>query len=370
MQPADFAEQFPRTLAVYEQGLVGGQHIGMQLYVSRVGKVVADLGLGDARPGVDMAADTLMSWFSAGKPVTAVAVMQLCEQGSIALDDPVAKYIPEFAQRGKEGVTVFHLLTHTGGFRFAAMNYDETSWPDMIERICALKLERDWAPGQRAGYHPLTSWIVLGEIVQRQSGVKFADYVRDEIFVPLALYDSWIGMPVERYRGYGHRIGWMQVTERPGRPAHFYSTEQGATNAAPGGGAIGPIRQLGRLYEMLLAGGELDGVRILPADAVAKMTSRQRAGMVDETFRATIDWGLGFLLDSKRYGVSDLPYGYGQFSSYQTFGHSGSQSSAAFADPAHQLVVAVVYNGMPGEVAHQLRMTATLEAIYTDLGLA
>jgi CubicO group peptidase (beta-lactamase class C family) len=98
-------------------------------------------------------------------------------------------------------------------------------------------------------------------------------------------------------------------------------------------------------------------------------TSRQRVGVFDDTFRHPLDWGFGFHIDSNRYGKETTPYGYGRFCSDTTFGHSGSQSSCAFADPENDLVVAWVCNGMPGEIRHQRRARELNSAIYQDLGL-
>src|SRR3954468_23087081 len=103
-----------RTLLAVEPGRAAGDHVGAQVYVSLRGEVVADLALGLARsnPDAPMRPDTLMLWLSATKPVAAVAIAQLWEQGVIELDDPVARHIEPFAARGKEGVTIRHLLTH------------------------------------------------------------------------------------------------------------------------------------------------------------------------------------------------------------------------------------------------------------------
>jgi CubicO group peptidase (beta-lactamase class C family) len=100
------------------------------------------------------------------------------------------------------------------------------------------------------------------------------------------------------------------------------------------------------------------------------MTSRQRAGVFDDTFQHVLDWGFGFCINSNRHGRETVPYGYGRFCSEETFGHSGAQSSCAFADPAHNLVVAWAFNGMPGERRHQLRARDLNSAIYQDLDLA
>src|SRR6478609_4508309 len=98
------ADTLPNTRALVEQGLSEGLHIGAQLYASRNGTPVADLTIGEARPGVPMSPDTLMVWMSCSKPVTAVAVAQQWERQKLRLDDRVADHIPEFGKNGKEPV--------------------------------------------------------------------------------------------------------------------------------------------------------------------------------------------------------------------------------------------------------------------------
>jgi len=92
-------------------------------------------------------------------------------------------------------------------------------------------------------------------------------------------------------------------------------------------------------------------------------------GRFDQTFGHIVDFGLGFLLDSNRYGVETVPYGYGRDCSPQTFGHGGSQSSQGYCDPARELVVAYVFNGRPSEGQHQRRVRALHDAVSKDLKL-
>jgi CubicO group peptidase (beta-lactamase class C family) len=99
------------------------------------------------------------------------------------------------------------------------------------------------------------------------------------------------------------------------------------------------------------------------------MTARHRVGVTDQTFRAKVDWGLGFVLDSKHYNQGLIPYQFGPHASPRTFGHGGNQSSVALADPQHNLVIAIVWNGMPGDPRHDKRMRETVTAIYEDLEL-
>jgi CubicO group peptidase (beta-lactamase class C family) len=355
-----------RTTQLIENGIAEGLHLGAQLYVSVEGKPVAELAIGESRPGVTMTPDTLSLWLSAGKPVTAVAIAQQVERGRVSIDDPVAKHVPEFAQRGKERITIRHLLTHTGGFRGADLIPEDLSWHETIERICAATVEPDWVIGEKAGYQLSSSWFVLAEIVRRLSGRAYSDYVRDEIFVPLGMRASWIGMPLTRHREYGERIGFIYLL-RGGKlaPHAEWNSEADCTRCRPGGNARGPVRELGKFYESLLG----FGAQLLKKESVAEFTRRHRIGMFDHTFQHVIDFGLGFIVNSNRYGVETVPYGYGRHASEETFGHSGAQSSCAFADPARQLVVAWSCNGLPGERLHQRRAREINAAIYEDLGL-
>lgn len=360
----------PRTRALIERGIADGLHLGAQLYVSLPDHVVVDIAVGESRPGTPMRTDDLVLWLSACKPVTAVAIMQLFERDVLRLDEPVAVHLPEFAQRGKDQLTVRHLLTHTAGIRGAAMNSNGQPWEQVIAEICAAAIEPRWVPGETTGYHGSSSWYILGELIQRISGQSFAQWIRERIFLPLRMTDSWIGMPVDAYRAYGGRIVPIYDTSKGGfDQEQFSNTESGVVMPRPAGNGRGPIRELGRFYEMLRSGGSLGNPRILSADSVAMMISRHRAGKFDKTFEHIIDWGLGFILNSDESGSISAPYGYGAYASAATFGHSGYRSSCAFCDPVRGLVVAWACNGMPSESTHQHRQRAIQAAIYEDLRL-
>jgi CubicO group peptidase (beta-lactamase class C family) len=317
-----------------------------------------------------MRRDTLMIWMSACKPVAAVAVSQLWERGVLDLDDPVATHIPEFATRDKEQITIRHLLTHTAGFRGIAGEWEQQPWDEVIAAVCDARQEPGWVPGRKAGYHVATSWYILAELVRRLDGRPFPQYVREAIFEPLGMHDSWIGMPPERYRAYGDRIGLMHDTSGATPKADlFWDTEPGAAMCRPAGNGRGPIRELGRFYQMLRNKGELEGTRVLSPPTVEAILAPHRVGMYDHTFRHVMDWGLGFIVNSARYGIDTVPYGFGPHASDRAVGHSGHQSTVAFIDPEHQLVVALVCNGMPGEVKHHLRTREILTALYERLGL-
>jgi CubicO group peptidase (beta-lactamase class C family) len=313
-----------------------------------------------------MTPDTITLWLSAGKPLTAVAIAQLWERGLLDLDDPVAKFIPDFATNGKWGITVRHLLTHTAPLRLADTGWPEATWEQMIQRIDVTRPEPRWINGRTAGYSAHITWYILGEIVQRLGGQELGEYLRHRVFLPCAMENTFLSMDADQQAANADRMSVMQVTAS-GTP-HAYTTETPCALAVPrpSGSMRGPARELGRFYETMLRRGR----GILSPQAVEAMTSRHRVNTLDKTFGAVIDWGLGFMINSSIYGKPDTPYQFGPHASPRTFGHSGNQSSAAFADPENGLVAVVIFNGMAGEAPHQARMRAVLTAIYEDLDLA
>lgn len=315
-----------------------------------------------------MTPDTLTLWLSAGKPITAVAIARLVERGQLTFDDPVAQHIPEFKAGEKERITIRHLLTHTAGFREADKLAENLPWDEMIARICATPLEPDWQPGAKAGYQTMSSWFILGEIIRRITGRDPGHHVRESILKPLGMNDSWMGIPADDITRYGSRMALMHFSGRSDFRVHpFWNAPEDFIACRPGSGMRGPIRELGRFYEALLNN---DATEFLQPSTLAELTRPQRVGLFDHTFLHQLDLGLGFILNSNRYGAETVPYGYGRHASDNTFGHSGSQSSCAFADPEHQLVVAWHCNGQPGEPRHQKRARELNSAIYKDLGLA
>ena len=196
-------------------------------------------------------------------------------------------------------------------------------------------------------------------------------YVREAIFEPLGMRDSWIGMPADRHRAYAERIAPMHATEFEPIPHPYWpwaGTAEACALCRPGGSAWGPARELGRFYAALLAGGSADGHSILRPATVEWLRTRHLVGMLDETFNIRLDRGLGVVVDSKRYGSASAWFG--SHCSEETFGHGGFRCSVGFADPTHRLAVAIVFNGMPSDAAHEARIRATLDGLYGDLGLA
>ncbi|MEM9345633.1 MAG: serine hydrolase domain-containing protein [Planctomycetota bacterium] len=368
-----------KAAQLIQQGIEKKLHRGAQLCVSRQGEVIEQFAIGEAAPSQPLTDDSIALWMSSGKPVTAVAIMQLVEQGELGLDDPVAHYLPLFASHGKSYITVRHLLMHTAGIRTARFKFPQDDWDTIIAAICDSQPE--WEAGEEGGYHTQTTWFLLGELIHLINGRTVDRYAREEVFLQLGMKNSWLGMPPETYRAYeqaGQLFDMPNTATGGFKPAPMTGFDW-STRPRPGGNCMGPIRELVRFYEMLLQGGERDGVRLLQPGTVAQMTSRQRADLHDHTFKQTIDWGFGLAINSAHHAPAAqggepawhrIPYGYGPHASRETFGHGGAQSSIAFADPEHHLAVGLVFNGMPGEAKHQQRVNPVLEALYQDLGLA
>lgn len=253
----------PKTLALLEQGRHSILHPGAQLYVSLRGEVLTDVALGEARPGVAMQPETLTLWLSAGKPITSVAIAQLVERGLVAFDDVVSRHLPEFAQNGKDEITIHHLLTHTAGFRDADKLAENLPWEEMIARICSTPMEADWQPGAKAGYQMMSSWFILGELIRRVDGREAGRYVREDIFEPLGMLDSWMGIPAESIKSYGDRMGMMYYSGRTEFRVHpFWNAGEDLAACRPGSGVRGPVRELGKFYEALLS---IHAGRVVPS---------------------------------------------------------------------------------------------------------
>ncbi|NQU10160.1 beta-lactamase family protein [bacterium] len=362
----------PRTASVLTAGTESGLHIGGQLYVAHGGRVVADVGWGSARAGVPMSNSTLLPWLSCSKPLGAAALALLVERGHAGWDDPVSRHVPEFGRGGKQAITLRHLLTHTTGL---PARYEPAWWGrsrrEIMAELCGLQLSEDAVPGQQTAYNLHVSWYVLAEVVGRVTGQPYGHVLREQIFRPLGIEDSWLGMPRAQYDRYGTRVGILHNTVGGACQPHPWDNAERCAAAVPGGGVYGPVRDLGRFYDWLLLARakQVDAPRLAPA-TVANLTHSHGRGVFDETLRHRLNWGLGLVVDSNEYGPETVPYGFGRHCSAGTFGHGGARSSSAFADPESGVVVAWVCNGTPGEARHNERCRMVNSAIYEDLGLA
>jgi CubicO group peptidase (beta-lactamase class C family) len=353
------------VIEVLERQRADGWHAGAQCYVSVRGEVLLDATVGESRPGRALEPDDLMLLYSAGKPATVVAVLQLWEQGKLGLDDRVGDYIDGWGN-GKERCTIRHLLTHTGGFPNAdAKLFDhDVPYDEVVARIAASRAR--WEPGTDAAYHPSSGWKVLGAIVQRVDGRPIDRYLRDEVFAPLGVDNMRLGIPLDEQAGLGERItpvSWrghvMPAIDEDGglrmvpyKVDQYHNEPYFVAKVEPGGGTRAPARELGRFYEALLG----FGPQLLDPRTVEVMGAVHRYGIKDRLFRRNIPWGLGVQVA--------FTGGTGR----RAFGHGGMASSRGLADPEFGLVMVIVSNGLPEFLPAEQRLFQVTDAVYSALG--
>lgn len=349
-----------RTSRVVDEGIAQGLHLGAQVYVSIDARPAIDLAVGHASAGVAMRSDMAMLYLSSGKPLTAVVVGQLMEEGVLSLDDPVMRFIPAFAGGGKDAITVRHLLNHTAGLnKSLSSNLDISDWDESVSRVCAYELPPTWQVGRTAGYDAGASWLILGDIVQRVTGILFSPLMRRRLFDVLGTGGIAYAASAEEAMVMKDRISPMYDMQG-GEPRQCpWSNPQRVQPPLPGASARGRARDLGRFYEALMGG------EILAPETLSLLTSPSRGNVYDHTFRREMDWGLGFLVDNG----PDAPYGAGVLTRPGIFGHGGQQSSLAFCDSSRRLVLVAIFNGLCGEVRHHKRLGALLQSVKEDLGL-
>ncbi|GIX03648.1 MAG: putative esterase/lipase LipP [Planctomycetaceae bacterium] len=394
-----FRQAFPRASHVFEQGLAKGLHYGALVTIIHRGQWLVDVGLGRATPDTSMPAKGLFFWLSAGKPLTAVLIGRFVERGLLRWDDPVKKYWPEFGQNHKDGITLRHLLTHTAGIRLAETGWPDVPWEQTMRQLAQATLDPHAVPGQTAGYHVMSSWFVLGEIIRRVSGLSFCTALRLMICEPAGLTQTWaawphnwctepmtkhtadqflhksVSSPSEDYdphllTGPPPQATLLPIYERQGEQLVGLGWEHTARcfRPSPGSSLRGSLEDLARFYQCLYEDLH-DAGHLLTAATLREMTRRHRQGQFDVTLGQTVDFGLGFILQTPQPRLQPQVYGYGRGASLHTFGHAGSQSSQAFLDPEHELIIAHFFNGRCGEPQHQRRITAFNESLYFDLGI-
>jgi CubicO group peptidase (beta-lactamase class C family) len=191
----------PRFAAVRDVFLANfaeDDEIGAAVAVVVDGKTVVDLWAGWADPDRTRPwqRDTIANVYSCTKGMTALCLHRLVEQGRVDLDAPVARYWPEFAQAGKEGIPVRWLLSHRAGLAAVKPMLPAEALYDWDAMVAALAAETPWwEPGTKHGYHAVTFGWLVGEVVKRVSGKSLGSYFRDEVAGPLGV-DFHIGLRV------------------------------------------------------------------------------------------------------------------------------------------------------------------------------
>lgn len=331
---------------------------GAAYCISHKGKIIASGSIG-AKNKVDysdlMQPDTVFGVASITKLFTAVAVMQLVEEGLIRLDTPVGDILESFSKEPFKEITIWHLLTHTSGlypdpgcFNVSA---PKCAW-ELIE-IAAKTLDTkdikalDWVEvGISSGLRvPVGSeWLynsfgfaILGEVISKVSGQFAHDYIADHILMPLKLKDTGFDLTSEMakrhfIRNEKHKEWLDQIIS--GKSSGLEDEGTIWSNIPEtGGGLHSTIYDLNRFGNMLLYGGRLEGARILGRKTIEKMTTIQLHNVPDHC------WGAKN--PNRLYGIGfDMRQGPGFTYSEGSYMHEGAGTCSLDIDPKEELVVA------------------------------
>lgn len=344
-------------------------------------------GFADREAKRPMARDTLVQIYSMTKPVTGVALMQLWEQGKFGLDDPVERYLPEFANArfyaGKDAagvplyrpatraVTIRDIMRHTAGLSYG---FGDTPVDLLFRQTQPLGLDHDLAEaGRRIGPLPLLfdpggEWSyssgvdVQALLVEKLSGEAFEPYVRKHILDPLGMRESGWTQPEERFA----RLARAYVTGADGKLARQPDEALRALNFAPrklnmgGAGIVGPIDEYMRFARMLLAGGSLDGARILKPSTVRLMATDHLDPRITKRHflpsKGNVGFGLDFAVRVGQPKDAAEPRG-----AVGEFFWDGAASTLFWVDPANDLAAVFFVQKLP----HDSKLTADFrKAVY------
>lgn len=346
--------------AILDELVERDQERGLQVAAYLDGELVIDAwsGVADPATGRPVAGDTLFCVFSTTKGITATVIHLLAERGLLDYDAPIARYWPEFAARGKGGITVRHALSHTAGVPHLPPGAGAAEMCDW-EGICAgiAELEPLWEPGTRTGYHALSYGWLLGEVARRADGRPFARIVREEICAPLGIADLFLGIPDDAEP----RIAPMEVDPHAEplaippdalilraippsiQPLADFANRPDVRRASiPGGGGITTARAVA-LHYAALAGAAPGGAALLPPERVRIATTLQTEE-TDLALGIAARKALGYWLGGPLSPLGDRA---------TAFGHSGAGGSIGFGDPDYRFAFGLAKNRMitslPGE---------------------
>ena len=338
-EPAAVGMSAPRlevVAALLRDEVKRGRITAASILVARKGSIVLSAAFGHLSPvsgSRPVEPDSVFLLASITKPVTVCALMILVERGLVSLEDPVNKYLPEFTGGDRGKVLVRHILSHSSGL------------PDMVRENVSLRRAHAplsefvkagfttpliYSPNQGFGYQSLGT-LFAGEIVERIAGKRLRDFEREEIFEPLGMNKSSLGIgtiPLEDI-----------VRHRTAKPPYSEAEKSYGSNSAywrelgaPWGGMYSTTHDLAILLQTFLNGGEYAGYRLFSPATVELMTS-------DQNQSVKAPWGLGWALrDSPVWNL------FGEICSSRTFGHVGVTGTTAWADPERDLLCVILTN--------------------------
>jgi len=365
--------------------------VGAAVAVYQGDRLVVDLAAGsDPVRGRPFARDTLMMVASCTKGATATCMLMLAEQGLLAVDEKVAAYWPDFAQAGKQDITLRMVLSHRAGLPYpdpgsCLSGLDLVGGPELVRQ-----LERQapwWPPGNAFAYHPVTWGAILGEVVRRVTGETIGQWFAANVAAPLRL-EFWIGLPASLDERVVPSV-WAPESEAGTEPASCNTPDKGSFAArrlvavaerpprepdphdaasrrayygleVPAAHGVTNARSLARMYAAVI--GEVDGTRLLSPQTVAAATAPQTDAVPalaeGPTAGPHLRFGLGYQLPA-----SSMPA-----LTPASFGHTGAGGRLGIADPDAGVALAYVCNSIrdigPGG---DPRWTSLIEAVQSCL---
>lgn len=348
------------------QGYIDRREVaGVVTLVARRGKVVhfSALGQRDVEAGAPMTHDTIFRIASMTKPIASVALMMLYEEGRFQLRDPIARWLPEFADMevavpappqerltgryktapAARPITVQHVLTHTAGL---ANTYRGITQPEFQETVAPRK------PGDTVGgmlgrlaslplnFHPGDHWEygratdVVGRLVEVMSGQRLDEFLQERIFEPLDMTDTHFYLPASKLGRFAALYrpdaeGKIALAEAPTAESRFVAEPH--TYFSGAGGLVSTARDYFRFHQMMLNGGELDGARILGRKTVELMTANHTGDKGIWLAGPGYGFGLGYAVVTD-LGPSGTPRSEGSYYWGGAFG------TIFWVDPSEELV--------------------------------
>jgi CubicO group peptidase (beta-lactamase class C family) len=299
------------------------------------GAVVRTIALGHRGPqrlDPPVLRDTIFLIASLTKPIVCATAMLLMQDGLVCLDDTVASFVPEFAANGKEAITLRHLLTHTSGLpdqlpQSPALRRQQRPVEEYVAAAC--QFEPLFPAGTRVSYQS-TGILMLAQVIEKVTGRKVRDFLREGLLRPLGMSDSTLGLPDSGME----RAALSLPAQFPAGSTDVgddWNTPYWRDFGAPWGGLHSTVEDLGRFLTHVL--GDTPGP-LSPAARQAMVRNQLPAGAAKPSPDAC-DWGLGFMLADSHFGDLVSP---------DTFGHIGATGTMYWADPRTHLALVILTN--------------------------
>jgi CubicO group peptidase (beta-lactamase class C family) len=388
------AERLQRLSAAMKQAVDEGQVSGLVTLVMRKGKVAHFQSFGelDREKHVPMPKDAIFRIASMSKAITSVAAVMLMEEGKIVIDDPVSRFIPAYKKTtvmmpaatvtgdmtsvpARREITIRDLLTHTAGLSYGSgpleaqykasdiymWYFADKNEPIGVTMERLASLPQASQPGERWVYGFATD--LLGAVVEKASGVTLDEFFRTRIFEPLKMADSSFYLPeskIGRFATvYASDSTGLTRAPDPGRGQGDYV--KGPRKSFSGGaGVLSTASDYARFLQMLLNGGELDGVRLLSPKSVQMMTSNQVGTLYQD---GRFGFGLGFEI-VEHVGRSGRPGSVGEFS------WGGAYYTKFWVDPVEKIVAVFMTQLLPSPGARlqeEFRMLVNQAIVQTEV---